>query len=109
MYLIFYRENIVADPSSDLCRMSSTFCSPFIGGPPGNPSRVRNELPSEIVLTTETVTLLPYMIFSLFHALTFTRTTLFPQFLPAGPPATAGGAPGPHPLAKRLQAWVKGM
>jgi len=54
-----------------------------------------------------TITLLPYMIFSLFHALTFTRTTLFPQFLPPGPPATAGGAPGPHPLAKRLQAWVK--
>ncbi|KAJ3561025.1 hypothetical protein NP233_g10452 [Leucocoprinus birnbaumii] len=54
------------------------------------------------------ITLLPYMIFSLFHALTFTRTTLFPQFLPPGPPATAGGAPGPHPLAKKLQAWVKG-
>ncbi|KAF5355970.1 hypothetical protein D9756_004240 [Leucocoprinus leucothites] len=53
------------------------------------------------------ITLLPYMIFSLFHALTFTRTTLFPQFLPPGPPATAGGAPGPHPLAKKLQAWVK--
>jgi len=53
------------------------------------------------------ITLFPYMIFSLFHALTFTRTTLFPQFLPSGPPATAGGAPGPHPLAKKLQAWVK--
>lgn len=48
------------------------------------------------------------MIFSLFHALTFTRTTLIPQFMPPSPPATAGGAPGPHPLAKALQAWVKG-
>ncbi|KAF9459476.1 hypothetical protein BDZ94DRAFT_1268265 [Collybia nuda] len=53
------------------------------------------------------VTLLPYTIFSLFHALTFTRTTLMPQFLPPGPPSTAGGAPQPHPIAKRLQVWVK--
>ncbi|KAI0343920.1 hypothetical protein BDW22DRAFT_1427588 [Trametopsis cervina] len=53
------------------------------------------------------VTLLPYAIFSLFHALSFTRSTLMPQFLPPGPPATAGGPPTPHPLAKRLQLWVK--
>jgi len=53
------------------------------------------------------ITLIPYMIFSLFHALTFTRTTLMPQFLAPGPPATADGPPTPHPLAKRLQAWVK--
>jgi len=53
------------------------------------------------------MTLLPYAIFSLFHALTFARTTLMPQFLPPGPPAAAGGPPTPHPLAKRLQAWVK--
>ncbi|KIJ68734.1 hypothetical protein HYDPIDRAFT_81645 [Hydnomerulius pinastri MD-312] len=53
------------------------------------------------------VALMPYFIFSLFHALTFTRTTLMPQFLPPGPPATAGGPPQPHPLAKRLQLWVK--
>ena len=49
------------------------------------------------------------MIFSLFHALTFTRTTLMPQFLPPGPPATSGGPPQPHPLAKKLQVWVKGV
>ncbi|KAF8226079.1 hypothetical protein L208DRAFT_1502863 [Tricholoma matsutake] len=53
------------------------------------------------------ITLLPYAIFSLFHALTFTRTTLMPQFLPPGPPATAGGPPQPHPISKRLQIWVK--
>jgi len=47
------------------------------------------------------------MIFSLFHALTFARTTILPRFLPPGPPTTSG-APGPHPLAKKLQAWVKG-
>jgi len=53
------------------------------------------------------IALLPYTIFSLFHALTFTRTTLMPQFLPPGPPTTAGGAPQPHPVAKKLQSWVK--
>jgi len=53
------------------------------------------------------LTLLPYAIFSLFHALTFTRTTFMPQFLPPGPPATAGGPPQPHPMAKKLQVWVK--
>ena len=53
------------------------------------------------------VALLPYTIFSLFHALTFTRTTIIPQFLPPGPPATAGGPPQAHPMAKKLQAWVK--
>ncbi|KAI9512358.1 hypothetical protein F5148DRAFT_1164320 [Russula earlei] len=51
--------------------------------------------------------LFPYTIFSLFHALTFTRTTLMPQILPSGPPATAGGAPTPHPLSKKLQVWVR--
>ncbi|KAH9487135.1 Tetra-spanning protein 1 [Psilocybe cubensis] len=39
--------------------------------------------------------------------MTFTRTTLMPQFLPPAQPATAGGPPQPHPLAKKLQAWVK--
>jgi hypothetical protein len=52
---------------------------------------------------------MPYFVFSLFHALTFTRTTLMPRFLPPGPPAAAGGPPQPHHLAKRLQLWVKGM
>ncbi|KAF5337099.1 hypothetical protein D9611_003233 [Ephemerocybe angulata] len=54
-----------------------------------------------------TIALVPYAIFSLFHALTFARTTLMPQLLPPGPPATAGGPPTPPPLAKRLQVWVK--
>jgi len=53
------------------------------------------------------VALVPFAIFSLFHTLTFVRTTLLPHFLPNGPPTTAGGAPQPHPLAKRLQVWVK--
>lgn len=54
------------------------------------------------------VALFPFMIFSLFHVLTFTRTGLMAQFLPPGPPATAGGPPTPHPLAKKLQTWTKG-
>ncbi|KAI0670129.1 hypothetical protein C8Q78DRAFT_1080026 [Trametes maxima] len=54
-----------------------------------------------------TLALVPYAIFSLFHALTFTRTTLLPQFLPPTPSAQPGGAPTPHPLAKKLQVWVK--
>jgi len=54
-----------------------------------------------------TLALVPYAIFSLFHALTFARTTVMPQLLPSGPPATAGGPPAPHPLAKKLQVWVK--
>ncbi|KAG7450268.1 uncharacterized protein BT62DRAFT_927584 [Guyanagaster necrorhizus] len=53
------------------------------------------------------ITLLPFSIFSLFHALTFTRTTLMAQFLPPGPPATSGGPLTPHPYAKKLQVWVK--
>jgi len=53
------------------------------------------------------IALIPYLIFSLFHALTFARTTLMPQLLHPSPPATAGGPPQPHPLVKRLQVWVK--
>jgi len=52
-------------------------------------------------------TLFPFMIFSLFHVLTFIRTGLMAQFLPPGPPSTAGGPPTPHPIAKRLQVWTK--
>ncbi|KAM6497929.1 Uncharacterized protein family UPF0121 [Amanita muscaria] len=54
-----------------------------------------------------TLALLPYAIFSLFHWLTFTRTTLLPQILPSGPPVNGSGAPQPHPIAKKLQSWVK--
>ena len=59
-------------------------------------------------LVSPIVALLPYAIFSLFHALTFTRTTLMPQFLPPGPGTASNGQPAPHPLQKKLQLWVKG-
>jgi len=51
--------------------------------------------------------LFPFMIFSLFHVLTFVRTGLMAQFLPPGSPATPGGPPTPHPIAKKLQSWTK--
>lgn len=56
-------------------------------------------------MTRAIVALIPYTIFSLFHALTFTRTTLMPQFSSAVGP---NGQPAAHPMAKRLQLWVKG-
>jgi len=93
-------------------------CNKSLGTPQPNLAYVRKALLDENVQyfllaffwwtsRPVTVDLLPYAIFSLFHALTFTRTTLMPQFLPQGPPTTAGGPPAPHPLAKKLQAWVK--
>jgi len=93
------------------CRMFNTFSSLSSGGPPSLlqvRSKRKVHVSPSLTSRSATVALLPYAIFSLFHALTFTRTTLMPQFLPPGQPATAGGAPQPHPLAKKLQAWVKG-
>ncbi|KAH9947658.1 hypothetical protein B0H21DRAFT_315140 [Amylocystis lapponica] len=93
-------------------------CQKSLGAPEPNPTWVRKALVDENVQylllalfwwTSKPIalSLVPYAIFSLFHALTFTRTTLMPQLLPQGPPTTAGGAPTPHPFAKKLQAWVK--
>jgi len=92
-------------------------CQKSLGTPQPNLAFVRRALLDENIqyfllaffwFTSKpiTITLVPYMIFSLFHALTFTRTTIMSRYLP-GPPATAGGPPQPHPLAKKLQAWVK--
>lgn len=53
-----------------------------------------------------TIALVPYAIFSLFHWLTFTRTTLLPQLFPPTIPA-GGGTPQLHPVAKKVQVWVK--
>ncbi|RXW20001.1 hypothetical protein EST38_g5862 [Candolleomyces aberdarensis] len=93
-------------------------CHKSLGTPQPNAAWVKKALLDENVqyfilaffwFTSKPVTIaiLPYAIFSLFHALTFARTTLMPQFLPPGPPATAGGPPTPPPLAKKLQVWVK--
>jgi hypothetical protein len=93
-------------------------CQKSLGSPQPTAAWVKRGLADENVqylilalfwLTSKPValSLFPYTIFSLFHALTFTRTTLMPQFLPNGPPATSGGPPSPHPLSKKLQAWVR--
>ncbi|KAJ3998489.1 hypothetical protein F5050DRAFT_1567113 [Lentinula boryana] len=93
-------------------------CQKSLGVPQPNAAYVRKALLDENVQyfllaffwwTSKpiAITLIPFMIFSLFHALTFARTTLMPQFLPPGPPATADGPPTPHRFAKQLQLWVK--
>ncbi|KAG1825628.1 uncharacterized protein BJ212DRAFT_286781 [Suillus subaureus] len=93
-------------------------CQKALGSPQPNMAYVRRALADENVQyfllaifwwtsRPVTIALLPYFVFSLFHALTFTRTTLMPQFLPPGPPLAAGGPPQPHPLAKKLHLWVK--
>ncbi|KAH9964468.1 hypothetical protein BC827DRAFT_1187328 [Russula dissimulans] len=93
-------------------------CQKSLGSPQPTAAWVKRAIVDENVqyfilalfwLTSKPVALalFPYAIFSLFHALTFTRTTLMPQFLPSGPPATAGGAPTAHPISKKLQAWVR--
>jgi len=93
-------------------------CQKSLGNPQPNMAYVRRAMLDENVQyfllaffwwssKPVTITLIPYMIFSLFHALTFTRTTLMTQFLKPTPPATPGGAPQPPLLAKKLHAWVK--
>jgi len=96
----------------------SIVCQKSLGSPQPNAAWVQRALADENVqylvlaffwFTSKPIalSLFPYTIFSLFHALTFTRTTLMPQILQPGPPATAGGAPTPHPLSKKLQVWVR--
>lgn len=53
----------------------------------------------EYVRTSDTVTLIPYVTFSLFHLLTFTRTTILP--------ATHGAGASNSGLSKSIQTWVK--
>jgi hypothetical protein len=57
------------------------------------------------------VALLPYMVFSLFHGLTFLRTTVLPRVMspPPPPPGTSPGTPQQSSLAKGIQTWVKCM
>jgi len=52
--------------------------------------------------------LLPYATFSLFHALTFTRTNIIPKIFPPTPaPGQAAERTQQHPFAKSIHAWVK--
>jgi transmembrane protein 33 len=54
------------------------------------------------------VSLIPFATFSLFHALTFLRSNILPQFFPPTPPAAAGQPAIQHPVLKKLQAFIKG-
>lgn len=54
------------------------------------------------------VALLPYMVFSLFHTLTFIRTTILPRMY--SPPPTQGTTspvPPQTQVGKMIQVWVK--
>ncbi|KAK4052198.1 Transmembrane nucleoporin [Microbotryomycetes sp. JL201] len=55
------------------------------------------------------VTLIPFATFSLFHTLTFFRTTLLPKppAAPAGSKTAAPPATGGAKLSKQIQSWVK--
>lgn len=60
-----------------------------------------------------TVTLVPYVTFSLFHVLTFFRTTVIPMAFPSAAPAPAGktetaaSQTAPAKASKFVQTWVK--
>ncbi|KAH7104734.1 hypothetical protein BKA62DRAFT_693228 [Auriculariales sp. MPI-PUGE-AT-0066] len=53
------------------------------------------------------VALIPFAIFSLFHTLTFVRTTVLPQVMGQRPAAPGQAAPPPPAIAKTIQQWVK--
>jgi len=57
------------------------------------------------------VAVLPYAIFSLFHALTFTRTNILPRLVQPPVPQAAGANGQPQanqsPVAKKIHVWVK--
>ncbi|KAI0336052.1 hypothetical protein GY45DRAFT_1366153 [Cubamyces sp. BRFM 1775] len=125
-FKFFLAKVLFQDPSSWWYKTSflgalvsyAIVCQKSLGTPQPNLAWVRRALLDENVQyfimaffwwasRPVTLALVPYAIFSLFHALTFTRTTLLPQFLPPGPPPQPGAAPTPHPLAKKLQVWVK--
>ena len=53
------------------------------------------------------MTLIPYITFSLFHLLTFTRTTILPSMVPAARNADGTSSPAGGDLSKSIQTWVK--
>src|SRR5258708_495706 len=65
------------------------------------------------LITLYLVALVPYVVFSLFHTLTFVRTNLLPLAFPPRQPATptTNGSPSPaptqSPIARTIQTWVK--
>ncbi|KAI3481134.1 hypothetical protein L1887_56604 [Cichorium endivia] len=57
------------------------------------------------------ITILPFVTFSLFHVLTFVRTTILPAVFPTPTPPAQGAAQGAtqqqSKLARMVQGWVK--
>ncbi|KAG8895364.1 hypothetical protein FRB99_000624 [Tulasnella sp. 403] len=53
------------------------------------------------------LTLVPYATFSLFHALTFTRTNIIPKVFPPTPVPGQPERSTQHGFAKAIHAWVK--
>ncbi|KZV92095.1 hypothetical protein EXIGLDRAFT_718692 [Exidia glandulosa HHB12029] len=95
----------------------SIVCYKSLGVPQPNPAYVTRFLVDEnsqyLLLAAAwffskpvPVSLLPFTIFSLFHTLTFVRTTIIPQIFQTKPPA-AGQQAQAHPIAKSIQTWVK--
>ncbi|WFD30581.1 hypothetical protein MSPP1_001602 [Malassezia sp. CBS 17886] len=53
------------------------------------------------------ITLIPFVTFSLFHLLTFTRTTILPALMPAAQRPDGTSTPAGGELSKKIQTWVK--
>ncbi|GJJ09580.1 hypothetical protein Clacol_003803 [Clathrus columnatus] len=54
------------------------------------------------------IALLPYMVFSVFHAATFIRTTVLPKMYPPPPSEGSSSAVPPQTqVGKMIQVWVK--
>lgn len=60
-----------------------------------------------ICFNATTVTLIPYITFSLFHLLTFTRTTILPSVKPASQNSDGTTTPAGGDMSKSIQSWVK--
>lgn len=98
-------------------------CYKSLGAPQPNPAYIQRALADENVQyfimavlwwfsKPLPLALVPYAVFSLFHALTFVRTTVLPLVIKAPPPPPrANGSAAPastqSPIAKTIGTWVK--
>lgn len=87
-------------------RMFNTLLSQCIGAG-SNPFLVCTPYTYSGELLTLLVTLIPYITFSLFHLLTFTRTTILPSIKPASQNADGTSTPAGGEMSKSIQKWVK--
>ena len=87
-------------------RMFNTLLSQCIGAG-SSPFLVCTPYTYSGELLTLLVTLIPYITFSLFHLLTFTRTTILPSIKPASQNADGTSTPAGGEMSKSIQKWVK--